>query len=54
MLGQRNLRDSLSLRFAGPFYVIKRRGPDVKLQLERREKWVDMDNVKSAWILRIP
>lgn len=31
MLKQRNLRDSLSPRFAGPFYVIQRRRPDVKL-----------------------
>ena len=49
MLRQGNLRDSLSPRFAGPFHVIQRRGrgPDVKLQLKQKNKWVHIDNVKK-------
>ena len=46
MLKSGQLRDSLSPRYTGPYRVLQRRGPDIKVRLERRDKWVHVDNVK--------
>ena len=46
MLKSGQLKDSLSPRYTGPYRVLQRRGPDIKIQLERRDKWVHVDNVK--------
>ena len=46
MLKSGQLKDSLSPRYTGPYRVLQRRGPDIKVRLERRDKWVHVDNVK--------
>ena len=46
MLKSGQLKDSLSPRYTGPYEVVERRGPDVKVRLKRRDKWVHIDNTK--------
>ena len=41
------MKDSLSPRYNGPFLVIERRGPDVKLRLANKDRWVHLNNVKK-------
>ena len=46
MLRKSVIQDSLSSRFSGPFEVVERKGPDIKLQIRRKNKWIHLDNVK--------
>ena len=46
MIKRNQAKDSLSPRFDGPFDVLERKGPNVKLRLTRRDKWVHLDHVK--------
>ena len=46
MLKRNNLQDSLAPRFDGPYSVIRRKGPSVKLRLTRRNKWVHLNHCK--------
>ena len=44
---RRNIhQDSLAPRFDGPFVVLKRKGPNVKLRLSTRDKWVHLNHCK--------
>ena len=44
MLLRNNARkDSLSVRFHGPYVVLARRGPNVKINTGPKEKWVHLD-----------
>ena len=47
MLRRNKTEDSLAPRFAGPFEVLQRNGPNVKLRLTRRDKWMHLDHVKE-------
>ena len=47
MLRRNAVGDSLTEKYHGPFRVLERRGPDVKVRLDRRDNWVHMDNVKK-------
>ena len=47
MLKSNITKDSLSPRYDGPFLVIERRGPDVKLRLTNKYRWVHLNNVKK-------
>ena len=46
MFKRNRVQDSLSPRYDGPFEVLERSGPDVKLKLETKDRWVHLDNVK--------
>ena len=46
MLKRNNLQDSLAARFDGPYSVLGRKGPSVKLRLRRRDKWVHLNHCK--------
>ena len=46
MLRRNKMEYSLSPKFDGPFDVLWRKGPNVKLRLPRRDKWVHLDHVK--------
>ena len=56
MLRRSAIQDSLSPspRFSGPFEVLEIKGPDVKLQLRRMNKWVHLDNVTKYIALDTP
>ena len=46
MLKRNRLQDSLAPRFDGPYSVIGRNGPSVKLRLTSQNKWVHLNNCK--------
>ena len=46
MLKRSLVQDALSPRYDGPFQVIKRRGPDVKVRVAAKDRWVHLNNVK--------
>ena len=46
MIRRNKVEDTLSPRFDGPFEVVQRRGPNVKLHLRRKDKWVHLNHVK--------
>ena len=46
MLRRNKTEDSLFPKFDGPFDVLWRKGPNVKLRLPHRDKWVHLDHVK--------
>ena len=41
------VQDSLAPRFDGPYTVIRRKGPNVKLRLATRDKWVHLNHCKE-------
>ena len=47
MLKRNMVQDSLSAKYEGLFEVLERSGPDVKLQLAVKERWVHPNNVKK-------
>ena len=47
MVRRNKTQDSLSPRFDGPFEVLQRRGPDVRLRLRSKDKWIHLNNVKK-------
>ena len=47
VLKRNMVQDSLSAKYDGPFEVLERSGPDVKLQLAVKERWVHLNNVKK-------
>ena len=47
MLKRNMLQDSLAPRFDGPYTVIGRKGPNVKLRLATRDKWVHLNHCKE-------
>ena len=47
MLKRNTIADSLTEKYSGPFEVLEKRGPDVKLRLSHGDKWVHMDNVEK-------
>ena len=46
MLKRNRLQDSLAPRFDGPYSVIGRNGPSVKLRLTSQDKWVHLNHCK--------
>ena len=47
MLRRNTISDGLTEKFNGPYEVLGRRGPDVKVRLNRRDRWIHIDNVKK-------
>ena len=47
MLKRSMVQDSLAPRFDGPYTVIRRKGPNVKLRLATRDKWVHLNHCKE-------
>ena len=47
MLKRSMVQYSLSPRYDGPFEVLDRRGPNVKVQIGSKDRWVHLNNVKK-------
>ena len=47
MLKHSIMKDSLSPRYDGPFLVMERRGPDIKLRMTNKDRWIHPNNVKK-------